>query len=602
MAGGVSERIRVMLLGGFVLFAIASAYFHITGVDVGFHIRTGQQVLASGRIPETNGLALTQSEAPWLCQQWWPGVWLAVVFRQFGLPGLIATRALLVVLMFGLTLLPPPRGVVTRQRRMALVAALIAATAGICLARVRFFVRPFMISGVCFALVMAVDRRFPRSWRWHLLGLPLLMAIWANTHAGVMYGFVYLGLQGLVAGGTVVAARLRNRARCDYGLLGQRAAGGLLGLGAALLSVELINPSGYKVILLPLIYFADPFWHALIYEFRPMTWAQDMPYFISLAVLALLQLITRKAWRGDLATPAGGFALLALRSQRCLLFFALAAVPYAAWMLSVVFARWKGRFRRLPAAGLAIAWCAIGLLVFVPDPKRPLGIGLQERLHPVGIYAFMQREVPPQPLFNSMAYGAGILWWLYPDFKPFIDGRCEAYPKWFWRDVYLPLSSGTTNWALPFQKYGVTAALLNVSPSVPRLAGELDDDPEWALVTFDDYARLYLKRTAANAGVIAAHASEVLAPDRVSAPHNRAQAARLAVEARRLLAISPGCRHAQLALAAACFKMERWQEAADAFQAFLSQPGIAPGERVLKDYDYARARAATGRDAGEAGG
>ncbi len=597
------------MIAGLACFVFGAAFFHVCGVDIGFHIRTGAHILETGAIPCRNTFSFTQPDEPWLCQQWWPGVLLYAIYTAAGIAGLIVAKALMAVAMFMVAALGSGDG----HRRGAaphgwadLLCALAACTAAVALARVRFFVRPFMLSGIFFAVLTALDRRYARAWPWHAVGVPVLMAGWANTHAGVMYGYVLLGVLASLAALRFARACVRGDRTRDAAAyawcrreLVQRVVGVGGGIVLSAVSVQLINPSGARVLLLPLTYFFDPFWHGLILEFRSMTWSQDPGFFVALAVLAGLTLAARGSIDIDLGVTCLIFAALTLRSQRCVLFFALAAVPYAASLLRPYARRLGPHALGAAAVSLALLWGLLTGLVFTRDRVRPFGVGIAHPLHPLGVYAFMRDAVAPQPVFNSMAYGAGMLWWLYPDFRPFIDGRCEAYSKEFWRDVYRPVEGADARWRAVFDEYGITAALLYTADDSgrPRLASALRGDPDWALVAFDDFAQLYLKRTAANAAAIAAHAHRVLCPgasldlsdpERIRAAHD---------EALRAVAVEPACCYARLCLARTEFALERWASAARHFARFLAHPGIQVGGAIHRDYGYALYRAGAVTDA-----
>jgi hypothetical protein len=601
---GVTHRRLPLMVFGFGLFVFGAALFGVSGVDVGFHVRTGMHILETGAIPSTNTFSFTQPDEPWLCQQWWPGVLFAVVYAAAGVGGLIVLKALLAAAMFLVALTHAAecgKKEVAGNQGAAWLAALLTGTLCAWLSRVRFFIRPFMLSGLFFALLGLLDARHDRRWRWHALGVPLLMAVWSNTHAGVMYGFVYLAVRWGVSALALVISRTLPCASAVPGAAEQRVRACLqrttgLALSGMLsaITVQLINPSGVRVLLLPVTYFADPFWHGLIAEFRSMTWQQDPGFFVALAALVALQLATRRAWRFELAVPCWIFALLALRSQRCVLFFALAAVPYAAGMAAQCLRRCRARIVTAGMALLALLWVGVTLTRFVPDRVRPFGIGFGERLHPLGVYSFMREAVQPQRLFNSMAYGAGMLWWLYPDFRPFVDGRCEAYSKAFWRDVYRPVERGDPAWREVFAGYDIGGALLYTGADYAEfgLARALHADPDWALVAFDDCAQLYLRRTPGNAAAIAAHAYLRLwpggTPVAIDGPEDAAAVRR---EAWRALQVAPRCRYAQLSLARAELVLGNWPVAVACYAAALATPGMRAGPYIRRDYGYALYRA-----------
>jgi len=279
---------------------------------------------------------------------------------------------------------------------------------------------------------------------------------------------------------------------------------------------------------------------------------------------------------------------MTFRSQRCVLFFVVAAIPYAADMLSFLLQRWKTRWTPITHGVLVAVWVAVTVFVFVPDPTYHFGVGLYERLHPTHIYEFMRREVQPQKLFNEMRYGAGMLWWLYPEFRPFIDGRCEAYPKTFWRDVYCRAAAGEPEWHGIFDDYDVTGALLYTGrDGNTTLAQSLHASPEWALVAFDDDTALFLKRTDGNAAAIEANEYRLLWPGSGVFQWHGDAADEALSEAGRALALYPGNVYAGLVKARGLLVKGEYTAAASAYEALLNLPHMNFGEAVRRDYEFA---------------
>ncbi len=574
-----------MLIAGLLAFTFLSAFFHISDVDVGFHIRTGEQILASHSIPATNTFSHTCPDQPWLLHQWWPGVAFALLFSVFGITGIIVFKALLATAIMGSAFLTA-----TREAKGRIAIPLWVTTIGISVACVRFYPRPYLFSALFFALLILLDRTWSEQKRWQWIGVPLLMAVWSNTHAGVMYGFIYLCLQAGVAFlNGVVIPRGEQRRSLSPTIIRTVSLAASLGLSA--LALQLVNPHGIKVLLLPAIYFRDPFWQSLIVEFRGLAWSTDWRIICAMAALLLLQLLSLKQTQFALAVPVWVLALMTIRSQRCVLFFVIAAVPYASHMATVLLQRWRGRWCAASHVLLVVVWIAMTTFVFVPNPTYHFGIGVYERLHPLHIYKFIRKEVAPQRLFNDMRYGAGMLWWLYPDFRPFIDGRCEAYPKTFWRDVYCRVAAGEPEWHEIFDTYGITGALIHIGRECdPRLPQELHASPDWVLVAFDDDAALFLKRTDSNAATIAAHAYQLLWPGSGIFEWQNELADAALGEARRALALYPANVYAGLVQARALLVAGKYEEAAVAYRSLLALPHMQFGPAVSRDYSYALSR------------
>jgi hypothetical protein len=530
------------LFAAFLVFAFLSAFTVISCVDTGFHIRTGAHILETGRFPTTNTFSFAQAEHPWYLHQAWPGVAMYALWRAGGVAGLVVTQALLAALIMGLAL----RWAQRESGPAAGRAPYWAATVTVLLAHTRFLMRPYLLSAVAFAALGLGDSRWGRRrwWQWGVV--PALMAVWANTHVEVLCGFVLLG--ALAAGDWL--DRRDGRALLD------RAAGFLLALLAASLAMLWLNPHGPRVILVPIRYAGDPFWRGIIMELNPLVWRYHKPFHIVAAVALLLQAAAWRRARWRLILPALAFGYMAVRSQRSVLTFALALTPWLAFLLRDAGERLRALPHVLRVTILPTAWLAVALGVFFPDPTHRFGVGYYPGYYPLGLYAFMKEQVPPQRVFNDMRYGGGMLWWLYPDFPPFIDSRGESYS--------------------------------NGSAVGGRLAYALEASPEWARVAFDDYTQLFLQRTPENAAVVERFAFRLLNPlDLGLSDVTPRTAAAALTEAERALGIAPDCFYAKTAKAKALLLSGDYAAAADAYGELMQRGRMRTGADYRRDHGYA---------------
>src|SRR4051794_755684 len=70
-------------------------------VDLTYLIRAGDEILATGRIPNVDTWTFTAAGLPWVNQQWGTEVIFATVYRLGGWTGLVLLRAVLVGVIFG---------------------------------------------------------------------------------------------------------------------------------------------------------------------------------------------------------------------------------------------------------------------------------------------------------------------------------------------------------------------------------------------------------------------------------------------------------------------------------------------------------------------
>jgi hypothetical protein len=597
------DRTELLLIGGLALFVFCSAFFQVSDVDVGYHMRTAQHILAGNGIPTKNTFSYTAPNEPWLLHQWLGTIIFYAPYRLGGVGLLIAFKALVAT---GLMFLVWGAG-----RQLSGPCSIwpwVTITIGTLIARVRFFERSDLFSAFFCALVLFLDQRFDRNRRWQWLGLPLLMALWANIHAGVIYGVALLCAISAGEWFSWLWHFVRRPAseiepevisnQKSFGELCVRPLGILLSVLAALMTVQIINPIGARVLWFPISQFRSPFWRSAILEYQAPAWSSNRLFYVTLGAAVLLQLIGWRRVRPKLLFPSLLFGYLACTSQRSMLFFVIAAMPHLALLLKEATASVDFRSTR-PRLALPIAWLAIVLLMFLQNPVFVFGAGFYHPYYPLEVYNFVRAEVPPQNLFNEMRYGGSMLWWLYPQFKPFIDGRGDAFSEAFWKTEYLPVISSRPGSQEILKKYNVTGALLPVyeDQTLPPLAKTLHADKDWALVAFNDNTLLFLRRTTANQEVIARHEFRLIWPGDSSlaaldAPDTRAQAT---AEAKRAFDFSSDSPFARTALARAYFVNEQFAPAALILRTFASQKDA--GVNYLRDFGYSLFRLGQYREA-----
>jgi tetratricopeptide (TPR) repeat protein len=188
-----------------------------------------------------------------------------------------------------------------------------------------------------------------------------------------------------------------------------------------------------------------------------------------------------------------------------------------------------------------------------------------------------------------MRYGGSMLWWLYPGFRPFIDGRGDAYSEEFWKSEYFPIMNVRPGWTNVLAKFDAHGLLLFLPPDrkIPPLLQAVHENPDWALVAFDDNALLYLQRTAQNSGVIARNEFRLLWPgdwslNALDAPETRAAAVE---EAGRAAAQSPDSLFAATAFARACLVTDQFDKAAETLRRLLAENDL--GENYYRDFGFA---------------
>jgi hypothetical protein len=156
--------------------------------DTGWHIRTGELILATRAIPRTDPFSYTRQGASWYAWEWMYDAVIAAIHHVSGLNGVVLFSAAVISVTFALLF----RFLLRRSGNLAVAASLtLLATAA---AQVHMLARPHVLSWLLTLLWVENLLRFEEGETRALLWLPPLMLVWVNVHAGFILGLGVLGV------------------------------------------------------------------------------------------------------------------------------------------------------------------------------------------------------------------------------------------------------------------------------------------------------------------------------------------------------------------------------------------------------------------------
>ena len=166
---------------------LAALIAPLAATDLTYHLRAGEAILTTGRIPAADTWTFTVAGEPWLDQQWGAQVILTAVHRVVGWTGLVLFRAALVGLIAA-TIFELCRRQGTGVRTAALLALGAFAVSAPALA-----LRPQLIGMALFVLTLflVVDRPPHPRRLWLVVPIAIL---WANVHGSFFLAPAVLGL------------------------------------------------------------------------------------------------------------------------------------------------------------------------------------------------------------------------------------------------------------------------------------------------------------------------------------------------------------------------------------------------------------------------
>ena len=476
----------------------------LSDCDTGWHIRTGEWIVAHHWVPARDIFSYSKAGAPWFAWEWGSDVLMAWLNALGGLR-LVALCALaLISTIFALVFL------VSRRKSNPLVAVVVTMLAAAAssihwLARPHLFTLLFVV--LFYAALEQVREGRDRLWGVPYLAiLPVATVVWTNLHGGFFVGVVVIGVYGA---SEILRALVANEAQRQAAL---RQAGRYLMCAGAALAASLLNPYFYHLHAHMLQYLGDPFNSEHIVEFLSPNFHGIQAVFFE-AMLALGA--GAACWnlaRGRFTEPLllvamGHAALLAARNIPLFMILAAPIVSAAiqecldglpAWNLAAWLRRLVARFNGLAAETADTesigrwhlvslgALAVVAALIYAPHPPKRFRAEFDPKSYPAGALA-MLRQDPAARIFTHDEWGDYLIWKLYPGHKVFVDGRSDFYGDDF-EYKYLDVMNVKYGWEKTLGKFGVNTILL---PPTTPLAGALKESSHWRVVYDDGIALVF---------------------------------------------------------------------------------------------------------------
>ncbi len=436
---------------------LAALLAGLSSVDLAYHLRAGEQLLATGAIPTTDSFTFTAAGAPWLNQQWAAQAVLAVTFRIAGWTGLAVLRAALVGVVFGCLFATCRRQGLDLRRAAWLTLAAFAVAAP------AFALRPQLFGMALLAvtlLIVSVRRAHPRA----LWAVPIVVLVWANVHGSFFLGPLVLGLAWL--------ADLHDRApRRHLALV----------VAAVSAAAALVNPFGLAV----WSYAAGLSTNAVvtnrISEWQPTTLRTvvGIVFFASVALVVVVLVRRSRAVTWPTLAWLGLFAAIGAYAVRGVAWWPLGAAVALAALLAAPAGDPERPPRPERSSPLNVAVAAVLVLAGVAllpvwravDPRTGLPTGVVTDAPPGITAALRDLALPSDRVYNPQPWGS---WFelAAPVAPVAIDSRIELFPVAVWDD-YDRIASGGTGWEATMGKWGVTIVVADRDQ--PALVTRLTD-------------------------------------------------------------------------------------------------------------------------------
>jgi hypothetical protein len=517
----ITDLIFVAMLSVLVFTALSVRLLGDAGI--GWHIRTGQQILATHSIPRVDSFSSTMNGQPWFAWEWLYDVQVGWLERVAGLNGVVLFTAVIIATVFAWTFR------LLLQRGTNVLVALALVLLAVSASMIHFLARPHVLSwllSLAWFWILdssesaCLDGIATRRSQRPLWLLPLLMLLWVNVHGGFLIAFVLLGIY--LASPAWVSLRSRED-QIDPLLRRLRAAKRLreLALVSSLAAAAtLANPYGWKLHAHIYQYLSNRFLMNHIDEFQsPNFHGVAEKCFAALLLIAFVALAARGR---ELRTSEGLVLLFAVYSA----LYASRNIPVSSLLLVLVIgpplshavesvATKSGAWlflRRLAARVTAFStrmanvesslrghvWpiMAIVLTCAIAAHGGRLGSHLLMNAHfgakrfPVKAVDYLAADPDKTPVLAPDYWGGYLIYRLHPQILVAVDDRHDFYGEEFLKS-YLKLMRAHPGWDGFLDEHQIRRVLVPKGSPLDNLLREKGD---WKIPYQDDGAVLFEAR------------------------------------------------------------------------------------------------------------
>lgn len=503
------------------LMPIAFLFWRMEGLktllsdgDTGWHIRTGEWILAHHAVPTHDLFSYSKPNGAWFAWEWLTDVIWATLNAHGGL----ATVACFALLLLAITFVLLFR--LVRRKSNAFVAigvTMLAATAS----SVHWLARPHLFT-LLFLVLFYGALEHVRDGRKTIWGIPYLAilppatVVWTNLHGGFFVGVLMIGTYGVAE----LLQLLLLPATGDRGPALRRARAYVL-TSLACLGASLLNPYTWRLHVHIFQYVVDPYSAQHIMEFLSVSFHHPLAIFFEAMLLLATLAGFWFASEGSFTQPLLllMWAHAALLSTRNIPIFMLLAAPPAAEALQA----WLERLPAMHVAGWVkklasrfnnvaaemsetdsigrwhpvsvLAMLMIAALLYAPHPPERFRPEFNPKSFPAAAIDTLRHD-PGARIFTSDQWGDYLIYRLYPKTKVFMDGRSDFYGDDF-NKKYLDVLDVNYGWDKTLDKFGVNTILM---PPGSPLAGVLKESARWRVVYDDGTAVVFRSAAGRTAG------------------------------------------------------------------------------------------------------
>jgi hypothetical protein len=459
--------------------------------DLGRHLVIGKMIVNEKQFPLTNTFSYTYPEFPFINHHWGSEAIFYLVNKYFSMNGLIVMKILVTVTTIGVITI-----FTSLKTGVYSLPFIIYLALGIFSERTD--TRPEIFGYLFFSITIVLLYRELEKYTRLVWTLPLVAFLWINLHISFVYCPVLYVL-------FILAISIKRRMKKKYIII-----------GIFILLALLINPGGIKGVIYPLQIFNN-YGYPIVENQSPffLEKLMDNPtimYFkMTLGFLIIPLIFLLKNGNHFEAVTLVLMGIMSMQAIRNFPFFAISIIyPLSLGLLIVrkyisdVFKFPRGLLILLYFISLVILWCLTVIQVESLISNRNYDSRMSLEKTGFGIINGMQNTVDfyinhnlKGPIFNNFDIGSYLIYRLFPKERVFVDGRPEAYPAEFFKNVYIPMQEKEDLWERQNEKFKFNTIIFSHNDQTPwgkAYVKRIVKNQSWKLIYFDDVGMIMIKK------------------------------------------------------------------------------------------------------------
>lgn len=491
------KMFKVLLIISLFTILFVEFFHPITALnqDFGRHLLTGEIIVHTHHVPNTNLFSYTYPNFPFINTHWLSEVIYYALVSVIGLHGLLIISTAIMLCAFALVLFYS-----LKQSNIFSIA--ITSLLFFNILAERTDIRPEIFSILWTALFTVILYMYRTKYTRLIFLLPVIELLWVNMHIYFIAGIILMGLFliDMLYYHRVEIFIKKNISKqlCIY-----------FCIFTLTCFITLCNPHGITGALYPFLVFNNYGYtiqenQNVFFLLQFGTSTTIIFLFFSTVIFFTCMLISMRKTRLIDWLLAIVFTILAFQQIRnVVLFVFVLFIPfsYALHTTSDIFLKNISKEKRTYVKNIlfsVLIICVLWEMIFFMQ-QRGFGWDIREDARPA-INFFIQNNLEG-PIFNNFDIGSDLEYRLYPKINVFVDGRPEAYPASFFQQIYIPMQEDPKIFLQQDTKYHFNTIIFSLTDQTPwasQFISQITNNASWHIVYLDSYNVILVKNNKIN--------------------------------------------------------------------------------------------------------